>query len=137
MNMNPIKKIYKFNEQAGLLFKGYSDERECAFPIEEALEQSRFKDPKGASRKIVDGIFDDIVVSDVDRLDKHLDIIVYSLGSIFKLGLSPQDFMKALDIVADKNMEKISAGQDEAGKQRKPEGFTGPEAQLQKILDSL
>ena len=136
MNMNPIKQIYKFNEQAGLLNQGYSDQRECAFPIEEAVEQSKMNSPKQFSRDAVKGIFTE-PVSDVDRLDKHLDIIVYSLGSIFKLGLSPQEAMKALSIVAEKNMEKLNAGQDEAGKQKKPVGFVGPEKELQKILDSL
>jgi uncharacterized Rmd1/YagE family protein len=142
VNLNPLKQIYKFNEEAGLLAKGYSDERECAFPIEEALEgfdlstlpnQIGGLDAKGTSREICKPL--SYIGADVDRLDKHLDIIVFSLGSIYKLGLSPQQAMKALGVVATKNMEKLKAGQDSEGKQLKPEGFTGPEAQLQKILD--
>ena len=136
MNINAIKKVYQFNKEAGLLKQGYSDKRECAFPIEEALENSTYKNPKEVSRKIVDEIFQENI-SDVDRLDKHLDIIVYSLGSIFKLGLKPPDLMRALDVVANKNMEKLNAGQDEAGKQKKPKNFVGPEEHLQLILDSL
>ena len=32
---NPIKMIYKFNKEAGLLDIPYSDEKECAYPMEE------------------------------------------------------------------------------------------------------
>ena len=35
---NPFKSIYKFNKEAGLLEKGYSDFLEPSFLIEEALE---------------------------------------------------------------------------------------------------
>jgi len=134
VNLNPVKQIYAFNKEAGLLSQGYSDERECAFPIEEALENSSYKDPKNASRKLTENIFEE-EVEDVNRLDKHLDIIVFSLGSIFKLGLSPQEAMKALGVVANKNMEKLTVSTDAEGKQLKPDNFVGPEKELQKILD--
>ena len=149
MNLNPIKQVYKFNQQAGLLEKGYSDERECAFPIEEALEGFNTAEliyqlgcdtaasPKEISRDILNLTINDIELSDVDRLDKHLDIIVFSLGSIYKLGLNPQETMRALGIVADANMQKLTVGTDSEGKQMKPEGFIPPEEQLQKLLDSV
>ena len=149
MNLNAIKQIYKFNQEAGLLDKGYSDERECAFPIEEALEG--FEDLRQLSedisgdydlnaKEISRKIMTRVALSsnlDVDRLDKHLDIIVFSFGSIFKLGLTPQEAMKALGIVMDANMQKLSAGTDEQGKQKKPKDFVGPEEKLQKIIDEV
>lgn len=145
MNLNPFKSIFKFNKEAGLLEKGYSDERECAFPIEEALEGFINIDrlgldvyqhtPKDVSREIISIVKGANPIPDVDRLDKHLDIIVYSLGSIYKLGLSPQQAMKALGIVAEANLAKLTVGTDSHGKQQKPEGFVGPEAKLQLILD--
>lgn len=149
---NPIKDIYKFNKDRGLLDKDYNDKKECAFPIEEALEgmgdlsalADRVKgevgiadsSPKGLSRQIIalanlDGEPD---IADVDRLDKHLDIIVFSFGSIFKLGLSPQDAMNALGIVMKANMTKPSA-KDAEGKVIKQVDFVGPEIELQKLLD--
>ena len=151
MNNNAIKQIYEFNKQAGLLKQQYLDERECAYPIEEALEgfdlynisglfpNDKYENnPKEVSRLLSHyAAGPEYHIQDVDRLDKHLDIIVFSLGSIFKLGLNPQEAMKALAVVASKNMEKLKAGQDEAGKQKKPSGFVGPEAELQKILDGL
>jgi hypothetical protein len=93
--------------------------------------------PKFISRKIVAIAHgdSDSFIADVDRLDKHLDSIVYNFGSIFKLGLSPQQAIKALSIVCDANLTKLSAGQDEHGKQRKPADFVPPEKRLQAILD--
>lgn len=143
MSLNPVKLIYQFNQKAGLLDAGYSDERECAFPIEEALEgfnifplAERFgcdPTPKVMSRAFMSEV--DGELSDVDRLDKHLDIIVFSFGSIFKLGLTPQQALLALEIVMQANMQKLSAGTDSHGKQQKPTDFVGPEARLQELLD--
>lgn len=157
MNMNAIKTIYKFNEQAGLLEQGYSDSRECAFPIEEALEG--FDDtsilhetltredrelgepycdntPKYLSREIIHQVLcTQGNISDVDRMDKHLDTIVFAFGSLFKLGLTPQQAMRGLEVVMAANMKKLDAGKDEHGKQQKGDNFVGPESELQKILD--
>jgi predicted HAD superfamily Cof-like phosphohydrolase len=148
--LNVIKKIYKFNQEAGLLEQGYSDERESAFPIEEMLEgfddleylssilEMKSISPKDISRCIIDFATNDVGtsnISDVDRLDKHLDAIVFCFGSIFKLGLTPQEAIKALGIVMDANMQKLHTGQDENGKQLKPKDFISPEQQLQIILD--
>lgn len=152
MSTNPVKEIYKFNKDAGLLARGYHDEKECAFPIEEALEgcsglailfeqlgmNEELGDEvnaKDISRVIIDYAFVDEDIPDVDRFDKHLDTIVFAFGSIFKLGLTPQQAMKGLSVVMEANMQKLSAGQDEYGKQQKPEGFIPPEEKLQKILD--
>jgi predicted HAD superfamily Cof-like phosphohydrolase len=145
--LNAIKQIHKFNQQAGLLEQGYDDLRECAFPVEEMLEKFDLTElqqvllmgtekasAKNVSRKIMWYTMGD-EIADVDRLDKHLDAIVFCFGSIFKLGLTPQQAIKALSIVADANMQKLTAGKDSHGKQMKPEGFIPPEEKLQKILD--
>jgi len=146
MNINPIKTIYKFNEEANLLLAGYTDERECAFPIEEALEGfdtnelalvlgvSPESSPKDLSRRIMNFTINPSI-SDVDRMDKHLDSIVFAFGSLFKLGLTPQQAMQGLEVVMATNMKKLHAGKDEAGKQLKGDNFVGPEEELQKILD--
>ena len=153
MNNNVIKSIYNWNKEAGLLEMGYSDERESAFPIEEALEGFKYLPdlaevigshsdrPKDMSRYIVGiaqhgtgDIIEAEIISNVDRLDKHIDSIIYNFGSIFKIGLSPQQAMRAIDIVMRANQQKLLAGKDEAGKQKKPDGFIPPEASLQKLL---
>ena len=152
MNQALIK-IRQFNKKAGLLKDGYSDERECAFPIEEALEgfdlidfsddiKSEFMaprdfssiDPKDVSRAIIRAT-GERNINDVDRFDKHLDIIVFSIGSLYKLGLNSEQIARGLNVVVDANEQKLNAGKDSAGKQMKPDGFIPPEPQLQAILD--
>ena len=143
---NPIKEIYRFNKEAGLLDKGYVDARECAYPIEEMLEgfsniekifypNGPTISPKEASRYIMEKVTLDSNISDVDRFDKHLDAIVFNFGSLFKLGLTPQQVMRGLSVVMQANMQKLKVGQDSEGKQLKPDDFVGPEEQLQKILN--
>lgn len=143
---NPFKRIYQFNHDAGLLDQDYNDKKESAFQIEEALEGFNIRDmsrlysvspyAKDLSRAIIDETnLPKEGISDVDRLDKHLDSIVFALGSIYKLGLSPQAAMQALTVVAEANMQKLAVGTDSEGKQLKPADFVGPEVALQKILD--
>lgn len=154
MPTDPIELIYTFNEQAGLLDKPYNDFLESSFQIEEALEG--FTDlpclanilarndlvtvesdkPKHLARAIValaGTECDDI--PDVDRLDKACDAVVFAVGSMAKLGLSPDQIKQALTIVMNKNLQKLSMPKDEHGKLMKPDDFEGPEAELQILLD--
>ena len=150
MNINAIKQIYNFNKEAGFLDIPYNHKREAAYPIEESLETfehlnilaehtgSGSKSPKDISRAII-SLADNggATPADVDLLDKHLDTIVFAFGSIFKLGLNPQQAMRGLHHVMNANMSKLSVGHDAEGKQQKPTDFVSPEAQLQLILDEL
>ena len=153
--MNFVQAIYDFNVQAGLLSRGYDDFLESSFQIEEALEgfpnlqnlaniltdeeaEDRVRDdasPKNISRAIVQYVTGDTPISDVDRLDKAIDAIVFAIGSIAKLGLSPAQITRAIDVVTQANLQKLSMPKDEHGKLMKPANFVGPEAQLQSILD--
>ena len=74
-------------------------------------------------------------LSDVDRLDKAIDAIVFALGSIYKLRLTPEQASRAISIVCEANLQKLSMPKDEHGKLTKPSDFVGPEAKLQEILD--
>jgi len=154
---NILDKVYKFNLEGGLLEKEYVDSKECAYPLEEALEG--FGDlpylatrlagdelnkiptpltPKELSRQIIALVEMDskpTSIADVDRLDKHIDIIVYSIGSIYKLGLTPKLLIEALDVVSEANLTKLSVGVDSMGKQMKPSSWVGPEVKLQEILN--
>lgn len=148
--MNFVNQIHEFNSQAGLLDKPYDDFLESSFQIEEALEGfdvSRISteltsepfttdSPKVLARRILVGEkFRDTVLTDVDRLDKACDAIVFAFGSIFKLGLNPEQAAKAVSIVMSANLAKLSMPKDEFGKLTKPTDFVGPEAQLQELLD--
>lgn len=148
MNNNFMKSIYKFNKDRDLLEAGYDDKRECAYPIEEALEGLNDLDflageislsekttPKNISREIVRlATKEDVNLSTVDRLDKHIDTIVFALGSIYKLGLSPQQAEKAINIVCEANARK-SNKKDSEGKVIKGDNFKAPEDWLQDFLD--
>ena len=149
--------IYDFNLAAGLLQKGYSDFLESSFQIEEALEG--FGDlPYLADRLAGDSpetipnplkardIARQIValaemdskptnLPDVDRLDKACDAVVFAIGSMAKLRLSPAQINRAMRAVTDANLQKLSMPKDAQGKLMKPDNFEGPEAKLQVILD--
>lgn len=147
---DPIKRIVQWNYDAGLIDRGYDDLLECSFQVEEALEgfdDLRFlyscqhedtplsdKEAKDCSRAIVRnaGVFKG---TDVDRLDKACDAIVYAVGSMAKLRLSSCQIKQALNIVMEANEAKLGCEKDELGKLQKPVGFINPEPLLQAILD--
>ena len=148
--------VYDFNDKAGLIKAGYDDFRESAFQIEEALEgfgnlpklsslvlvedvESGYSNytPKDISRAIVDLVnVKDTCIPDVYRLDKAIDAIVFAVGSIAKLGLTPSQIREAISVVTKANLQKLGMPKDEFGKVIKPDNFVGPEVELQKILDS-
>lgn len=148
--LNPIKSIVDFNHKAGLLDKPYDDFLESSFLIEEALEGflnnhalggilHTTSSPEDIARVIVakaqSGDNPPVPISDVNRLDKACDAVVYAIGSMAKLGLNAQEITQALNIVMRHNNMKLGAPKDEFGKQLKPEGWTGPEPELQALLD--
>ena len=155
--MTFVQQIYDFNKQAGLLEKGYDDFLESSFQIEEALEgfgdlpylQVRLHsegehyeelcNPKEISRQIVRLAEMDSKptnIPDVDRLDKACDAVVFAIGSMAKLGLTPAQIIEAMNIVTEANLQKLSMPKDEFGKLTKPANFVGPETKLQALLDS-
>lgn len=148
--MNFIDQIYDFNLKAGLLNKPYNDFLEASFQIEEALEgfdvgristelasePFTTDSPKVLARRILVGEkFRETFLTDVERLDKACDAIVFAVGSIAKLKLSPAQLNEAMSIVMNANLAKLGMPKDEHGKLMKPEGFVGPEVQLQALLD--
>ena len=142
---NFIQDVYNFNEQAGLLEKGYDDFLEASFQIEEALEGFDLPQlvrtydldaeptAKSVSRSLVETCVQNL--KDVDRLDKACDSIVFAIGSIAKLGLTPTQIERALNIVMEANSAKLSMPKDEFGKLTKPADFIGPEVLLQQLLN--
>jgi hypothetical protein len=161
---SPIKRIVQFNHDADLVKSGYSDFLESSFQIEEALEGFYLDDvlpilenshpnysqtpnygpvtAKDVSRGIVNHCINPISgtvvasLSDVERLDKACDAVVFAIGSMTKLGLNAQQITQALNIVMDSNQAKLKCRTDSAGKLQKPENFVGPEPRLQELLDS-
>lgn len=141
-----IHDIYDWQVAAGNVERGYDDFLESSFQIEEALEPFQVDylsnllkcEPTRTtiSRAIVECTkFGDQVVSDVDRLDKACDAIVFAIGSIAKLGLNPDQLCRALSVVNDANQAKLGCPRDSEGKLLKPDDFPNPEPRLQEILD--
>ncbi len=150
--INVIKQIHDWNQKAGYLDKPYNDKLECSMLIEEALEgfnalpnlamQLNMKDESSNARMISREIMEqanyNYDVPEIDRLDKQVDAAIIAIGGIAKLGLSPQEITKAINIVMNKNNEKLkNITIDEYGKVTKPKGFVGPEVELQKLLDNI
>ena len=161
--MTFIDEIYDFNLKAGLLDKPYNDFLESSFQIEEALEgfdPNRLRrlyslltsltksvelseefdvTPKDVSREVVARVnkstTGDNNIPDVERLDKAIDALVFAVGSMAKLKLTPEQITRAISVVTQANLQKLSMPKDEFGKLTKPADFVGPEVQLQSILD--
>ena len=147
-----VDHIYGFNIVTGLLQKGYDDYLESSFQIEEALEgfdmqrlahfvHSDSVKPRDVSRAIMsicrnaEAGIPPANISDVDRLDKACDAVVFAIGSMAKLGLTVDQITRAMDAVTTANLQKLSMPKDSHGKLMKPDNFEGPEARLQAILD--
>ena len=149
--MNFVEQIYRFNSEAGLLSKPYSDLLESSFQIEEALEGFDISSlselfacdysPKAVSRAIVQTAascqttIQPVQISDVDRLDKACDAVVFAFGSMFKLGLTPEQASRAVSVVMSANLAKLGMPKDAFGKLQKPANFVGPEVELAHILE--
>lgn len=149
---NFVTEIYEFNKLAGLLDQPLDDYREASFIIEEALEgfdlqklahflHSDGQTPKTVARSIVaycresqSGVYP-TVLTDVERLDKAVDAVVFAFGYMFKLGLTPEQAMRAMSTVMQANKQKLTMPRDSFGKLLKPDAFEGPEAKLQRILE--
>lgn len=147
--LNPIKEISKWQKDAGNADRPYDDFLESSFQVEEALEghntlpnlcmqlnmSDEDSDAKAISREILSHANYNYQLSDVERLDKACDAIVYAIGSMTKLGLDHHGITKALNIVNKANVAKLGMPRDEAGKLLKPVDFKGPEPELEELLE--
>ena len=73
--------------------------------------------------------------SPVGIFDALMDLEFVLRGTCGKFGLSPQDQVTGYEFVLKANETK-SATKNSAGKITKPADFVGPEAELQKLLNS-
>ena len=143
---NVIKSVHKWQHDAGNAARPYDAALEAAFQIEEALEGftipeldgKQFTTHKEISRYIVDKAKAATrkPLSEVDAFDKAIDAIVFAIGSLAKLRLSPQEITAGIAAVNRANQQKLGMPRDERGKITKPENFVGPEVELQRILNA-
>jgi predicted HAD superfamily Cof-like phosphohydrolase len=148
-----VEEIYEFNSKAGFLGKGMDSFLETAYILEEAVEgyEDVFNNPDDPEAPVITarvwalGFLNQVkaakeqrklpMPSEVAELDKAIDGVVFNIGKMAKMGLSVEQIYEAFGVVSNANMAKLTAPKDELGKQLKPEGWTGPEPQLQAILD--
>ncbi len=158
--LNPIEAIVQFNQDAGLLENGMDSFIETAYTFEESLEgfevamngahedgtpvapgDKEWISPRQWSLSLMNQIHQAFeqrglpMMEEVDELDKAIDLIVFSIGKMAKMGLSPTQIEEAIMVVAEVNKDKIGLPKDKHGKQLKPSGWTGPEKELQLILN--
>ena len=158
--MSIIQDIYDFNKEAGLLEDGMDSFKELAYVLEESFEGyeeayniadedgNRYKpgDPKYPTARqlglsLANSIKDSFerngfpLPTDVQEADKSIDAVIFHIGKLAKMGLTPDQIEQMFSVVTGCNMAKLGGPKDELGKQLKPEGWTGPEEQLQAILD--
>jgi len=112
---NFIKDIYKFNKENGLITEGYNSQKEIAYLLKKTIEDTNI-----SSLAAVIGM-DNISPDDVSQaistiihnnntqyqsrlhiLNKHINIVISSIGALCKLGLSPQQIQKAICLVTGK-----------------------------------
>ncbi|MEA1999596.1 MAG: hypothetical protein U9N61_09805, partial [Euryarchaeota archaeon] len=72
---------------------------------------------------------------EVEHFDHFLDIIYIAIGGMHKMGLSPEQIHRGLEIVHTANAQK-AGHKDATGKIIKPENFKEPQPYLQAILDN-
>lgn len=73
--------------------------------------------------------------SEVAEFDKAIDGVVFNIGKLAKMRLTRDQIVRGFAAVHKANMAKLGGPKDEFGKQLKPEGWVGPEDELQAILD--
>lgn len=148
-----LNDIYEFNSKAGFLGKGMDSFLETAYILEEAVEgyEDVFNNPDDPNAPVVTarswalGFLNQVkeakearelpMPSEVEEFDKAIDGIWFNFGKLMKMNLSKDQIEEGFGVVAHANLSKLGAPKDELGKQLKPEGWTGPEEGLQKILD--
>ena len=155
-----VDDVFTFNKEAGLLGKPMDSFLETAYVLEEGMEgfeaafNSEHKDGTPVkpgdkewvtARQWALGLMNQVhqafeqrnlpLPSDVEEFDKAIDGIWFNIGKLAKMGLSREQVRAGFDSVFEANMAKIDGPKDELGKQLKPEGWEGPEDELQIILD--
>ncbi len=94
--MNVFKNIVEWNEERGLIEKGFDHKKEASFIVEELLESTgeynSFNVRERASA-IAEDIIADTTPTDEEILDSWADIIVFAIGAIKKKGYDPEKVM--------------------------------------------
>ena len=155
-----IDDVFTFNEKAGLLEGDMDSFKELAYVLEESFEgyeeaynttdssgeryrpgDKEYPTARQLGLSLANSIKDSFtrtglsLPSEVQEFDKSLDAIVFHIGKLAKMRLSREQVAEGAAVVSACNLAKLDGPKDELGKQLKPEGWKGPEEELQRILD--
>jgi len=155
-----VQDIFTFNKEAGLLNDGMDSFKELAYVLEESFEgfegiyntadldgnpfkpgDMQYPTARQLGVSLANSLKDGLDIHDLPQLtevqefDKSIDAVVFHIGKFAKMGLTVEQVAEGFAAVSACNMAKLTGPKDELGKQLKPEGWTGPEDKLQKILD--
>lgn len=91
-----FEKIVKWNEERGLIERGFNHTNEVSFVIEELLESTGSHDSESAREKAME--YAQIITKDSQPepeaiVDAFADIIVFATGAIAKTGYDPSKVM--------------------------------------------
>lgn len=95
--MDILSRIVKWNEERGLIQRGFNHEKEASFIIEELLESTgKFNsiDAQEEAKKYSSLIIDETPEDKEKIIDAWADIIVFATGAIAKLGYDPKEVME-------------------------------------------
>ena len=111
--MTILQKIIKWNEERGLIKKGFNHPKEVSFIIEELLESTGKYDSLSAREKS-EIISKEIVIDgEVEKekvIDAFADIIVFATGAIAKVGYDPDKVMDEVFKEIDSRKGKLVDG---------------------------
>ena len=104
--MSILKRIIDWNNQRGLIEKGFNQKNEVSFIVEELLESTGKYDSLSAREK-AEEITVEILKGEENQnkeeiIDAFADIIVFATGAIGKLGYDPE-------IVMDEVLKEIES----------------------------
>ncbi|MCI5051311.1 MAG: hypothetical protein MRY57_03310 [Candidatus Pacebacteria bacterium] len=94
--MDMFEKIVAWNQERGLIEKGFNHEKEASFIIEELLESTgviESEEAREESEEISEKVITHTPLDKTIIVDALADIIVYATGGIAKLGYNPSKVM--------------------------------------------
>jgi len=111
--MSILKKIVDWNNERGLIERGFNHKNEISFIIEELLESTGKYDSITAreeSIRIAETITNNEDVNKEEIVDAFADIIVFATGAIAKVGYDPDKVMNEVFKEIDSRKGKMIDG---------------------------
>jgi len=111
--MSILKKIVDWNNERGLIKKGFNHEIEMSFIVEELLESTgkfNSEDAREEALKIAKVINEDSKAEPEHIIDAFADIIVFATGAIAKNGYDPDKVMDEVYKEIDSRKGKLVDG---------------------------